>query len=179
MSPVTSPDTQSIPSSLVTPAPGSLLNEVTGSFDSIVGSPVASLSITDYAADLFLLSEPLISLPDELLLLPVPVPMRPQPSPGGKPPLQLITSVVPSPVALSCERPFDTYCELGDISEHPLISTGLPGCPYRMTTYREQDVAHVDPTFGVQLPGWGSHSSFKAQLNFNTHCYFNTPLILE
>ena len=32
-----------------------------------------------------------------------------------------------------------------------MISAGLPGCPYRMTTYCEEDVARVDPTFGVQL----------------------------
>ena len=76
-SPVTSPDAQSKLSSPVTPAPGSLSNEVTGLFDSIVGSPVTSLSISDYAADLTLLLEPLIPLPDELLLLPMPVPMRP------------------------------------------------------------------------------------------------------
>ena len=61
---VTSPDARSIPSSPVIPASGSLLNEATGSFESIVGSPVMSLSITDYAADLSLLSEPLIPLLD-------------------------------------------------------------------------------------------------------------------
>ena len=66
------PDARSIPSSPVAPASGSLLNEATGSFDSTFGT---FLSITDYAADLSLLSEPLIPLPDELLLLPVPVPM--------------------------------------------------------------------------------------------------------
>ena len=37
-------------------------------FDSAVGSPVTSLSITDYAADLTLLLEPLIPLPDAMLL---------------------------------------------------------------------------------------------------------------
>ena len=58
---------------------------------------------------------------------------------------------VPSPVALPREGPFDAYCETGDTGEHLLISTGLPGCPYRMTTYREEDVAHVDLAFGVQL----------------------------
>ena len=150
-SPVTPPDTRSIQSSPVTPAPGSLLSEATGYFDGIFGSPVTSLSITDYVADLSLLSEPLIPLLDELLLLPVPVPMLPQPSPGGQPPMEPIALVVPSSVALSHERPFDAYCEPGDTGEHQLISNGLPGCPYRMTTYREEDVAHVDPTFGVQL----------------------------
>ena len=104
-----------------------------------------------HAVDFTLLSEPLIPLPDELLLLPMPVPMRPQPSPGGQPPLEPIASVDPSLVALSREGPFVANCEPGDTGGHPLISTGLPVCPYRMTTYREEDVAHVDPTFGVQI----------------------------
>ena len=40
--------------------------------------------------------------------------MRPQPSPGGQPPLEPISSVDPSPVALSREGPFDASCEPGD-----------------------------------------------------------------
>ena len=96
---------------------------------------MTSLSIADYAADLSLLSEPLIPLPDKLLLLPVPVPMRPQPSPGDQPPVEPIALVVSFLVVLAREGPFNAYCELGDTGEHPLILNGLPGCPYRMTTY--------------------------------------------
>ena len=57
-SPVTSPDSQNIPG-----APDSQPHEATGSLDSIAGSPVTSLSITDFAADLSILSDPLIPLP--------------------------------------------------------------------------------------------------------------------
>ena len=56
VSPISSPNVLSTLGSPGTPATGSLLNEATGSFDSTVGSPVMSLSITDYAADLTLLS---------------------------------------------------------------------------------------------------------------------------
>ena len=48
------------------------------SLDSIVGNPVMSLSIAEFAANLTLLSEPLVPLPDELLLLPVSVPVHQQ-----------------------------------------------------------------------------------------------------
>ena len=101
-------------SSSLSPAPGYQLNEVTGSFDSMAGSPFTSLSITDYTADLSLLSEPLIPLPDELLLLPLPVPMRPITSPEGQLPVESITLVDPSTVALSREGPFVASCEPGD-----------------------------------------------------------------
>ena len=50
VSPVTSPSS---------PAAGSLLDDATGSYHSNIGSPATSLSITDHAANLQLLSEPL------------------------------------------------------------------------------------------------------------------------
>ena len=48
------------------------------------------------------------------------------------------------------EGPFDAYCVPSDTGGYPLILDGLPGCPYRMTSYREEDV-EVDLAFGVQL----------------------------
>ena len=49
------------------------------------------------------------------------------------------------------EGPFDAYCVLADTGGHPLILDGLTGCPYHMTSYLEEDIAEVDPAFGVQL----------------------------
>ena len=45
----------------------------------------------------------------------------------------------------------DAYCMPCDTGDHPLISKSLPGCPYRMTSYSEEDIADVDPAFEVQL----------------------------
>ena len=83
VSPISSPNAMNIPDSPVTPATSSVMNEATGSFDSAVGSPVTSLSITDYAADLTLLS--LILLPEVMLLKPVLAPVWPNPYPGYQP----------------------------------------------------------------------------------------------
>ena len=67
----------------------------------------------------------------------------------------LISDSSPEGVRLpgvSVAPPEDSDSELEDETEsHPLISEGLPGCPYRMTSYRKQDIAEVDPAFGVQL----------------------------
>ena len=38
-----------------------------------------------------------------------------------------------------------------DTGGHLLISDRRPGCPYHMTSYREEYVAEVDPEFWVQL----------------------------
>ena len=69
------------------------------------------LSLTEHAADLSLLLEPLIWLPNEMLLIPMPVLMRPQSSHGQQSPGESFTSVDSSPLDLSREGPFDAYCE--------------------------------------------------------------------
>ena len=109
-----------------------------------------SSSITDYAEDLTLLSEPLIPLPEVMLLKPAPAPVRPNSYPGCQPSPTPALSVDPSPAVLSREGPFNAFTEPADTSDHPLISFGLTGCPYRMTTYRE-DVAQMDTSFRMQL----------------------------
>ena len=38
---------------------------------------------------------------------------------------------------------------LHQTGDHLLISDGLPGCPYRMTSYARADF--VDPAYGLQL----------------------------
>ena len=62
-----------------------------------------------------------------------------------------VPSVGPPPAVLSQEGPFDASVEPNATGDHPLISTGLTGCPYHMTTYRENDLASVTTSFGVQI----------------------------
>ena len=38
-----------------------------------------------------------------------------------------------------------------DTGDYPLVSVGLPGCPYRFTSYTAPLVADTDPAFGIQL----------------------------
>ena len=59
--------------------------------------------------------------------------------------------VDPSPSVLSREGPFDVFTEPADTSDHHLISFGLTGCPYRMTSNREEDVTVMDTSFGMDL----------------------------
>ena len=49
------------------------------------------------------------------------------------------------------EGPFDASATPMDTEESPLISTGLPGCPYRMTSYTGTTLADADETYGLQL----------------------------
>ena len=60
-------------------------------------------------------------------------------------------SVVSTSRDLSREGPFDAYGATSDTGDLPLISEGLPGCPYRMRSYESAEVADVDPAYGLQL----------------------------
>ena len=104
VSPVSSPGS---------PAAGSLLDEVTGSCHSTIGSPATSLFTTGHAANLQLLSEPLIPLPDAVLLLTDPALLLEltQPCHDFIPPQEPVPSVDPPPAVLSREGPFDALTE--------------------------------------------------------------------
>ena len=54
-------------------------------------------------------------------------------------------------VDLSREGPFDAYTSPLDTEDSPLATTGLPGCPYHITSYTGPTVADTNPAFGMQL----------------------------
>ena len=61
------------------------------------------------------------------------------------------SSAIPQTRNITREGPFDVYCSPIDTGDYPLVSTGLPGCPYRFTSYTAPPVADTDPAFGIQL----------------------------
>ena len=52
---------------------------------------------------------------------------------------------------ISREGPFDASASPMDTADGPLISTGLPGCPYRITSYTGTARSDADGTYGLQL----------------------------
>ena len=137
--------TQLYPSSLGSLAAGSLPDEAAESRDNTIRSTATLLSITDHAANLQLLTPPLNPFPDEVLLQADPALLfkLTQTYNDFLPPQEPVPAVDPPPV-LSREGPFDASSEPAATSDHPLISNGLTGCPYHMTSYRQQDIASVD-----------------------------------
>ena len=49
------------------------------------------------------------------------------------------------------EGPFDTGASPMDTEDSPLITTGLPGCPYRITSYTGPALSDMNLAFGLQL----------------------------
>ena len=46
------------------------------------------------------------------------------------------------------EGPFEAYASPMDTENSPLVTTGLPGCPYRIVTYNGPAIADMNPAFG-------------------------------
>ena len=49
------------------------------------------------------------------------------------------------------ERPFDAFAAPMDTEDSPLVTTGLPGCPYQITSYNGEAISDMNPAFGLQL----------------------------
>ena len=49
------------------------------------------------------------------------------------------------------EGPFDAGTTPMETEDSPLISTSMPGCPYRMTSYTGTAMVDADTTYGLQL----------------------------
>ena len=49
------------------------------------------------------------------------------------------------------EGPFDAVTSSMDSDDSPLVTAGLPGCPYRITSYTGPALSDMNPAFGLQL----------------------------
>ena len=58
---------------------------------------------------------------------------------------------MPQTLDVSREGPFDAHASPMDTGDSPLVTTGLPGCPYRIASYSGPAVADTNPAFGMQL----------------------------
>ena len=56
---------------------------------------------------------------------------------------------MPRTFDVSREGSFDAYSSLMDTGDIPLVTTGLPGCPYRITSYTGPSVADANPVSEV------------------------------
>ena len=49
------------------------------------------------------------------------------------------------------EGPFDAFASPMDTADSPLVTTGLPGCPYRITSYNGPALSDMNLAFALQL----------------------------
>ena len=61
------------------------------------------------------------------------------------------SSATAQSVDIAREGPFDTFTSPMDTEDSPLVTTRLPGCPYRITSYNGPAISDMNPAFGLQL----------------------------
>ena len=84
-------------------------------------------------------------LPPGMALMPVSRSAQTILAPGVSSQQDRWSSAEPRTHDVSWEGPFDAYCAPMDTGECPLVATGLPGCPFRITSYTRPAVADTDP----------------------------------
>ena len=118
----------------------------------VLGEPVAfTLSGPLPGSDALPMTFPVYPLPSGLALLPGPssVQMVLVSAVSSRP--DGWSSCVPRTYDVTREGPFDAYCSPMDTGDSPLVATGLPGCPYRITSHTGPAVADTNPAFRMQL----------------------------
>ena len=153
-----SPDTSGFlmrPSGAAVQAPVSCLPLQPGSESDcapVIGEPVAcTLSGLIPGSDAPPLTFPIYPLPSGLALLPVPPSAQTVLASAVSSRPDGWSSGVPRTYDVSREGPFDAYCSPMDTGDSPLVATGLPGCPYQITSYTDLAVAYTNPAYGMQL----------------------------
>ena len=149
ISQISSPES---PVSYASPDAPSRPDEASASVDSGRNCPATLSSITNHTGEIQLMTPSLIPLPaminvqtDPALLLQLTQAYRewlsqPPPVPAADPP----------PV-LSREGPFHASAEPAAIRDHLLISNQRGGCPYHVTSYRDDGHSNLNSPFGMQV----------------------------
>ena len=118
----------------------------------VLGEPVAyTLSGPIPGSDALAIIFPVYPLPSGLALLPVSRSAQMVLASGVCSQQDRWSSDVTPTRDFSRKGPFDAYCSPMDTGDSPLVATGLPGCPYRITSYTGLAVADTNLAFGMEL----------------------------
>ena len=93
------------------------------------GTMSYNLNLVDPGSDVSLVTIPIYPLPAGIVLMPGPPSDQPSSSPIRSSRREHRSPAVSSSRDRSREGPFDAYYAPLDTGDHPLVSTGLPGCP--------------------------------------------------
>ena len=101
----------------------------------IDGALSYNLGLMDSGSNVPLVTIPIYPLPAGMVLLPVPPSGQPTYVPLRSPEWVQWSPATPPTRDVSREGPFDAYCSPMDTGDHPLVSAGLPGYPYHISSY--------------------------------------------
>ena len=119
--------------------------------DPVLGDPIAFAQCTPIPGSDARLTLPVYTMPSGLAYMPGQSSVQTVLTSSASSRPEGWSSDTPRTTDISREGPFDAYTSLMDTEDSPLVTTGLPGCPYRITSYTGPAVADTNPAFGLQL----------------------------
>ena len=119
--------------------------------DPLLGDPIAFVQCALIPGSDSPLTLPVYTMPSGLAYMPGQSSVQAVLASAASPRPEGWSSDTPRITDISREGPFDAYASPMDKEDSPLVTTGLPGCPYRITSYTGPAVADTNPAFGLQL----------------------------
>ena len=119
--------------------------------DPVLGDPIAFAQCAPVPGSDTPLTLPVYTMPSGLALMPGQSSVQTVMASAVSSRPEGWSSAMPHTLDVSRAGPFDAYSSPMDTEDSPLVTTGLPGCPYRITSYTGSAVADTNPAFGMQL----------------------------
>ena len=134
------------------PGAGSPLPLALNSFsDPVLGDPIAFAQCALIAGSDTPLTLPVYMMPSGLAYMPGQSSVQTVMASGTSPRAEGWSTDTARMADIAREGPFDAYDYPMDTEDSPLVTTGLPGCPYRITSYNGPAISDMNPAFGLQL----------------------------
>ena len=142
------------PSGTAVQQPGaglSLPSALDSSSDPVLGKPIAFAQCALIPGSDTPLTLPVYTMPSGLAYMPGQSSVQTVLASGTSPRPEGWTSDSTRIADIAREEPFDAITSPMDTEDSPLVTTGLPGCPYRITSYNGPTISDMIPAFGFQL----------------------------
>ena len=119
--------------------------------DSVLGDPIAFAQCAQIPGLDTPLTLPVYTLPSGLAFMPGESSVQTVLASGASPRPEGWSSDTAQIADIAREGPFDAFASPMDTEDSPLVTAGLPGCPYRITSYNRPAISDMNPAFGLKL----------------------------
>ena len=117
--------------------------------DSVRGDPIGFAQCAQITGSDTPLTLPVYTLLSGIAYMPGQSSVQTVLASGASPRLERWTSATAQIADITQEGPFDAFASPMDTEDSPLVMTGLPGCPYRITSYNGPAISDMNPAFGL------------------------------
>ena len=120
-----------------------------GFIDSVLGDPIAFAPCAPIPGSGTPLTLPVYTLPSGLAYMPGQSSVQTVLASGASPRPEGWSSATAQIADIAREGSLHAFASPMDTEDSPLVTTGLLGCPYRITSYNGPAISDMNPAFGL------------------------------